>query len=87
MVREWYKNDQGLNYALRSSPEHKSPHLKICCPNGIGLVDKVEHDWYELADAVVTSLENKGICAVVRHGTFSVGQDDQVNGLSFSCDL
>jgi ribulose-5-phosphate 4-epimerase/fuculose-1-phosphate aldolase len=61
--------------------------LKIYCPGGIGLVDPVRHGSSELADAVTSSLMDKDICAVVRHGTFSVGEKDPVKALNMACDL
>jgi hypothetical protein len=32
-------------------------------------------------------LEYKDICAVVRHGTFSVGENDPIKGLNTACDI
>lgn len=78
-----FRSEDSLNRLMFAQHEQ----LKICSPNGLGLVDIVEHGSYELAQAVASSLENKNICAVVRHGTFSVGEDDPVKGLNFACDL
>lgn len=78
-----FRSEDSLNRLMFAQHEQ----LKICSPNGIGLVDIVEHGSYELASAVASELENKDICAVVRHGTFSVGRDDPVKGLNFACDL
>lgn len=61
--------------------------IKTCCPNGIGLVDTVKHGSYELAESVTASLAKKDICAVVRHGTFSVGEGDPIKALNRACDL
>ena len=53
----------------------------------MGLVDSIRHGSYELADAVASTLTDKDICAVVRHGTFSVGEKDPVKALNKACDL
>ncbi len=78
-----FRGEESLNKLMFAQHEQ----LKILSPNGIGLVDVVEHGSYELAGEVASELETKDICAVVRHGTFSVGQDDPVRGLNFACDL
>jgi ribulose-5-phosphate 4-epimerase/fuculose-1-phosphate aldolase len=61
--------------------------LKICSPGGIGLVERIEHGSYALADAVASSLQSRDICAVVRHGTFSAGEGNSIDGLNRACDL
>ena len=78
-----FRNEESLNSLLCVQHEQ----LNIYCPNGIGLVGTVKHGSYELADAVASSLADKDICAVVRHGTFSVGDKDSINGLNKACDL
>lgn len=78
-----FRNEDSLNRLL--SVQHEQ--LKICCPKGIGLVDAVRHGSKELARAVAASLSVKDICAVVRHGTFSVGEGDALKALNLACDL
>ena len=78
-----FRSEESLNSLMFVQHEQ----LKICCPGGIGLVDRVEHGSYELADAVANSLESRDICAVVRHGTFSAGEGDAIDGLNRACDL
>ena len=78
-----FRSEESLNSLMFVQHEQ----LKICCPGGIGLVDRVEHGSYELADAVANSLESRDICAVVRHGTFSAGKGDAIDGLNRACDL
>ena len=78
-----FRSEESLNNLLFVQHEQ----LKICCPGGIGLVERVEHGSYELADAVAMSLEAKDICAVVRHGTFSAGEGKSIDGLNRACDL
>jgi ribulose-5-phosphate 4-epimerase/fuculose-1-phosphate aldolase len=78
-----FRSEKSLNSLMFVQHEQ----LQICCPGGIGLVEKVEHGSYELADAVATSLESKDICAVVRHGTFSAGEGNSIDGLNRACDL
>lgn len=78
-----FRSEDSLNRLV--SVQHEQ--LKIYCPNGIGLVDTVEHGSHELASAVASSLSDKDICAVVRHGTFSVGEKDSVKALNMACDL
>jgi ribulose-5-phosphate 4-epimerase/fuculose-1-phosphate aldolase len=83
VIARLFRCEDNLNKLL--SVQHEQ--LGIFCPNGIGLVDTVEHGSYELASAVASSLSNKDICAVVRHGTFSVGEKDSINALNSACDL
>ena len=78
-----FRSEASLNSLMFVQHEQ----LKICCPDGIGLVERVKHGSYELADAVATSLESKDICAVVRHGTFSAGEGNSIDGLNRACDL
>ncbi len=78
-----FRSEASLNSLMFAQHEQ----LKICCPGGIGLVERVEHGSYELADAVATSLGDKEICAVVRHGTFSAGEGNPIDGLNLACDL
>ena len=78
-----FRNEDSLNRLVFVQHEQ----LKIYCPGGIGLVDPVGHGSSELADAVTSSLTDKDICAVVRHGTFSVGEKDPVKALNTACDL
>jgi ribulose-5-phosphate 4-epimerase/fuculose-1-phosphate aldolase len=78
-----FRSEDGLNKLL--SVQHEQ--LQIYSPQGIGLVDTVRHGSYELADAVASSLSDKDICAVFRHGTFSVGEQDPVKALNMACDL
>ena len=78
-----FRNEESLNSILAVQHEQ----LNIYCPNGIGLVGAVKHGTYELAEAVASSLANKDICAVVRHGTFSVGGADPITGINRACDL
>jgi rhamnulose-1-phosphate aldolase len=78
-----FRNEESLNSLLCVQHEQ----LNIYCPDGIGLVGTVKHGSHELADAVASSLTNKDICAVVRHGTFSVGEKDPIHGLNKACDL
>jgi ribulose-5-phosphate 4-epimerase/fuculose-1-phosphate aldolase len=78
-----FRSEDSLNGLLFVQHEQ----LKIYCPGGIGLVDPVKHGSSELADAVASSLMDRNICAVVRHGTFSVGEKDPVRALNAACDL
>jgi ribulose-5-phosphate 4-epimerase/fuculose-1-phosphate aldolase len=78
-----FRNKDNLNRLLCVQHEQ----LNIYCPNGMGLVDSIRHGSYELADAVASTLTDKDICAVVRHGTFSVGEKDPVKALNKACDL
>ena len=78
-----FRSEKSLNSLMFVQHEQ----LKICCPDGIGLIDRVEHGSYELADAVATSLESKDICAVFRHGTFSAGEGNSTDALNRACDL
>ena len=78
-----FRNEESLNGLL--SVQHEQ--LKVYCPQGIGLVGTVEHGSHELADAVASSLDQKDICAVFRHGTFSVGEQDPIEALNMACDL
>jgi len=78
-----FRSEDSLNGLL--SVQHEQ--LKIYSPQGIGLVQTVRHGSYELADAVASSLSDKDICAVFRHGTFSVGEQDPINALNMACDL
>ena len=82
MVR-LFRSEESFNRLL--SVQHEQ--LNIYCPNGIGLVDVVKHGTHELADAVVSCLTTKDICAVVRHGTFSVANSDPIRSLNIACDL
>jgi len=61
--------------------------LQIYSPNGVGLVDTVRHGSNDLANAVASSLTDKDFCAVVRHGTFSVGEKHPIEALNMACDL
>lgn len=83
VVSRLFRSEDSLNRLMRLQHEQ----LKICCPAGIGLIDPVKHGSYELAKAVASSLAEKDICAVVRHGTFSVGAKDPIAGLNYACDL
>ena len=78
-----FRNEESLNGLL--SVQHEQ--LQIYCPQGIGLVGTVKHGSGELADAVASSLDNRDICAVFRHGTFSVGEQDPIEALNLACDL
>jgi len=78
-----FRNEESLNSLLCLQHEQ----LNIYCPSGMGLVGTVKHGSQELADAVASSLAHKDICAVVRHGTFSVGEKDPVHALNRACDL
>jgi len=78
-----FRNEDSLNRLL--SVQHEQ--LQIYCPQGIGLIDTVTHGSADLADAVASSLTIKDICAVVRHGTFSVAEKDPINALNMACDL
>jgi len=78
-----FRSEDSLNGLL--SVQHEQ--LKIYCPQGIGLVDTTRHGSYDLAHAVASSLSNKDICAVVRHGTFSVAEKDPIKALNMACDL
>jgi ribulose-5-phosphate 4-epimerase/fuculose-1-phosphate aldolase len=78
-----FRSEESLNSLMFVQHEQ----LKICCPGGIGLVERIEHGSYELADGVATSLESKDICAIVRHGTFSAGEGNSIDGLNRACDL
>jgi ribulose-5-phosphate 4-epimerase/fuculose-1-phosphate aldolase len=78
-----FRSEDSLNRLLLAQHEQ----LKIYSPGGIGLVDTVRHGSGELADAVSSSLADKVICAVVRHGTFSLGEQDPISGLNTACDL
>jgi ribulose-5-phosphate 4-epimerase/fuculose-1-phosphate aldolase len=83
VITRLFRGEDNLNRLLTVQHEQ----LGIFCPGGIGLVDTVEHGSYELASAVASSLSNKDICAVVRHGTFSIGEKDPINALNSACDL
>ncbi|MCG6917380.1 MAG: class II aldolase/adducin family protein, partial [Deltaproteobacteria bacterium] len=83
VVVRLFRSEESLNSLMFVQHEQ----LKICCPGGIGLVERVKHGSYELADGVATSLENKDICAVIRHGTFSAGEGNSIDGLNRACDL
>jgi ribulose-5-phosphate 4-epimerase/fuculose-1-phosphate aldolase len=78
-----FRSEESLNALL--SAQHEQ--LKICCAQGIGLVGAVKHGSEELADAVASSLGDKEICAVFRHGTFSLGEQDPIEALNKACDL
>ena len=78
-----FRNEDSLNRLLCVQHEQ----LSIYCPAGIGLVDTVTHGSNELARVVASSLTDKDICAVVRHGTFSVGGNDPTKALNKACDL
>jgi ribulose-5-phosphate 4-epimerase/fuculose-1-phosphate aldolase len=78
-----FRSEDSLNRLLCVQHEQ----IQLYCPNGIGLVDPISHGSYELADAVASSLSNKDICAIVRHGTFSVGDGDPIKALNMACDL
>lgn len=83
VISRLFRGEDSLNSLL--SVQHEQ--LQIFCPKGIGLVDIVRHGSYELAEAVASSLIDKDICAVVRHGTFSVGNSDPTEALNKACDL
>ena len=78
-----FRSEDSLNRLLFAQHEQ----LRIYCPEGIGLVDIVRHGSSELALAVATSLSEKDICAVVRHGTFSVAEQDPIKALNLACDF
>jgi ribulose-5-phosphate 4-epimerase/fuculose-1-phosphate aldolase len=78
-----FRSEESLNTLLFAQHEQ----LKICCPQGIGLVGTVKHGTEELANAVASSLDTKDICAVFRHGTFSVGEQEPIRALNLACDL
>ena len=78
-----FRDEQSLNRLLCVQHEQ----LKIYCPQGIGLVDTISHGTNELAEAVASSLSDKDICAVVRHGTFSVGSQHPIKALNTACDF
>ena len=78
-----FRSEDSLNRLLFAQHEQ----LRIYCPEGIGLVDIVEHGSAELALAVASSLSEKDMCAVVRHGTFSIGEQDPVEALNRACDV
>ena len=77
-----FRNEDSLNRLLHVQHEQ----LNIYCPRGIGLVDTISHGTNELAEAVASSLSEKNICAVVRHGTFSVGVKHPIEALNMACD-
>ncbi|MFP3871106.1 MAG: class II aldolase/adducin family protein [Syntrophobacteria bacterium] len=83
VVSRLFREEESLNSLLFVQHEQ----LKICCPNGIGLVDTVRHGSHELADSVASCLAEKDICAVVRHGTFSIGTGNPIKALNMACDL
>jgi ribulose-5-phosphate 4-epimerase/fuculose-1-phosphate aldolase len=83
VITRLFRNEYSLDALL--SVQHEQ--LEIYSPNGIGLVDTVNYGSNELAEAVASSLTNKDICAVVRHGSFSVGEKDPIKGLNMACDL
>lgn len=78
-----FRSEDSLNRLLFAQHEQ----LRIYCPEGIGLLDIVRHGSDELAQAVASSLSGKDICAVVRHGTFSVGEQDPVKAVNQACDF
>jgi ribulose-5-phosphate 4-epimerase/fuculose-1-phosphate aldolase len=78
-----FRSEDSLNRLLCVQHEQ----IQLYCPNGIGLVGPISHGSYELADAVASSLTDKDICAVVRHGTFSVGDTSPIEALNVACDL
>ncbi len=78
-----FRSEASLNRLI--SAQHEQ--LRSFTPTGIGLVDPLRHGTYELAEAVSTSLLEHDICAVVRHGTFSVGEGPVVDALNWACDL
>lgn len=78
-----FRSEDSLNRLLFAQHEQ----LRIYCPEGIGLVDIVRHGSSELARAIASSLTEKDICAVVRHGTFSVGEQDPIKALNQACDF
>ena len=78
-----FRSEESLNRLL--SVQHEQ--LRSFAPTGIGLVDAMRHGSYELGEAVAKSLAEHDICAVVRHGTFSVGEGPMVKALNLACDL
>jgi rhamnulose-1-phosphate aldolase len=78
-----FHDEESMNRLL--SVQHEQ--LRTFSPAGIGLIDALRHGSYELADAVSASLEEKDICAVIRHGTFAVGEGRPVAALNAACDL
>ena len=78
-----FRDEDSLNRILFVQHEQ----LNIYSPGGIGLVGPVKHGSHELADEVASSLVKKDICAVVRHGTFSVGENDTIKAVNMACDL
>jgi ribulose-5-phosphate 4-epimerase/fuculose-1-phosphate aldolase len=83
VITRLFRDEDSLNTLL--SVQHEQ--LRIFSPKGIGLVDIVRHGSYELAEAVASSLIDKDICAVVRHGTFSIGDTNPIQALNMACDL
>jgi ribulose-5-phosphate 4-epimerase/fuculose-1-phosphate aldolase len=83
VITRLFRDEDSLNTLL--SVQHEQ--LRIFSPKGIGLVDIVRHGSYELAEAVASSLIEKDICAVVRHGTFSIGDTSPIQALNMACDL
>ena len=78
-----FRSEDSLNRLLFAQHEQ----LKAYSPKGTGLVDALSHGSDELARAVASSLNEKNICAVVRHGTFSVGEKEPIRALNLACDL
>ncbi len=78
-----FHDEENMNRLL--SVQHEQ--LQIFAPNGMGLIDALEHGTYELAEAVSASLVEKDICAVIRHGTFAVGEREPIKALNTACDL
>ena len=78
-----FRGEDSMNRLL--SVQHEQ--LANFSPRGIGLVEAMRHGSFELGEAVSSSLAEKEFCAVVRHGTFAVGEGQPVDALNLACDL
>jgi rhamnulose-1-phosphate aldolase len=83
VIARLFRDESSLNRLLYMQHEQ----LKNCCPDGIGLIDRVEHGSFELAASVASCLTNRDICAVVRHGTFSVSTLEPIEAINMACDF
>jgi ribulose-5-phosphate 4-epimerase/fuculose-1-phosphate aldolase len=78
-----FRDEESLNDIMFIQHEQ----IQCCSPTGMGLVTKGRHGSFELADRVADKLMKSNICAVARHGTFSVGEGDAVQALNGACDI
>lgn len=83
VITRLFRREDSLNRLLGEQHEQ----IKIYSPNGIGLVDRGKHGSYKLGHSVASSLSDRDICAVIRHGTFSVGENSPLKALNQACDL